>query len=229
MLSNKSFLGGVVLILGLLAGAGYLYHRDIEYRRIYGRVTEVSLFNWVEEVDQIKDQKPVLIYFEQPNSSPPGQRQEEGCRAYVAPGPPGHGGSAATVPGPLPGPQPLRAAAALAVLDAFEQEALLQRAVAIGKLARARLDAMQARIDAIGEVRGLGPMLALELVRDRNSKEPAPALTDAVIRACHEGGLIILKCGLYENVIRLHIPFVATDEEVLEGLSILEAALETQR
>jgi len=124
---------------------------------------------------------------------------------------------------------PVSCAAALAVLDAFEQEALLQRAVAIGKLARARLDAMQARIDAIGEVRGLGPMLALELVRDRNSKEPAPALTDAVIRACHEGGLIILKCGLYENVIRLHIPFVATDEEVLEGLSILEAALETQR
>lgn len=76
MLSTKSFLGGVVLILGLLAGAGYLYHRDTEYRRIYGRVTEVSLFNWVEEVDQVKDQKPVLIYFEQPRSSPLGQRQE---------------------------------------------------------------------------------------------------------------------------------------------------------
>jgi 4-aminobutyrate aminotransferase/(S)-3-amino-2-methylpropionate transaminase len=70
-------------------------------------------------------------------------------------------------------------------------------------------------------------MLALELVGDRSTKEPAPALTQAVIRACHQRGLIILKCGLYENVIRLHIPFVASDAEVEQGLSILEAALKT--
>jgi 4-aminobutyrate aminotransferase/(S)-3-amino-2-methylpropionate transaminase len=122
---------------------------------------------------------------------------------------------------------PVSCAAALAVLDVFEEEALLARAVAIGKLTRARLDAMAARIEAIGEVRGLGPMLALELVGDRSTKEPAPALTQAVIRACHQRGLIILKCGLYENVIRLHIPFVASDAEVEQGLSILEAALKT--
>ena len=123
---------------------------------------------------------------------------------------------------------PVSCAAALAVLDVFEQDALLARAVAIGKLVRARLDRMQARFDCIGDVRGLGPMLALELVRDRTTKEPAAALTDAVLRACHQRGLIILKCGLYENVIRLHIPFVASDAEVDQGLSILEAALETQ-
>jgi 4-aminobutyrate aminotransferase/(S)-3-amino-2-methylpropionate transaminase len=123
---------------------------------------------------------------------------------------------------------PVACAAALAVLDVFEQDALLARAVAIGKLVRARLDGMQARFECIGDVRGLGPMLALELVGDRSTKEPAPALTDAVIRTCHKRGLIILKCGLYENVIRLHIPFVASDAEVEQGLSILEAALETQ-
>jgi 4-aminobutyrate aminotransferase/(S)-3-amino-2-methylpropionate transaminase len=124
---------------------------------------------------------------------------------------------------------PVACAAALAVLDVFEEEGLLRRAVAIGNLARARLVRMQERFESIGEVRGLGPMLGVELVKDRTTKEPAPELTDAVLRACHQQGLIILKSGLYENVIRLHIPFVATDEEVNQGLSILEQAIQTQR
>jgi 4-aminobutyrate aminotransferase/(S)-3-amino-2-methylpropionate transaminase len=123
---------------------------------------------------------------------------------------------------------PVACAAALAVLDVFEEEGLLRRAVAIGNLARARLVKMQERFESIGEVRGLGPMLGIELVKDRATKEPAPELTDAVLRACHQHGLIILKSGLYENVIRLHIPFVATDEEVNQGLSILEQAIQTQ-
>jgi 4-aminobutyrate aminotransferase/(S)-3-amino-2-methylpropionate transaminase len=124
---------------------------------------------------------------------------------------------------------PVACAAALAVLDVFEEEGLLRRAVAIGNLARARLVRMRERFVSIGEVRGLGPMLGVELVKDRTTKEPAPELTDAVLRACHQRGLIILKSGLYENVIRLHIPFVATDEEVNQGLSILEQAIQTQR
>jgi 4-aminobutyrate aminotransferase/(S)-3-amino-2-methylpropionate transaminase len=123
---------------------------------------------------------------------------------------------------------PVACAAALAVLDVFEEEGLLRRAVAIGSLARARLLRMQERFESIGEVRGLGPMLGIELVKDRTTKEPAPELTDAVLRACHQHGLIILKSGLYENVIRLHIPFVATDEEVNQGLSILEQAIQKQ-
>jgi 4-aminobutyrate aminotransferase/(S)-3-amino-2-methylpropionate transaminase len=122
---------------------------------------------------------------------------------------------------------PISCAAALAVLDVFEQEALLARAVTIGKLVRARLEGMQARFECIGDVRGRGPMLALELVGDRITKEPAAALTEAVLGACHQRGLIILKCGLYENVIRLHIPFVASDAEVEQGLSILETTLKT--
>ncbi|OLB55608.1 MAG: hypothetical protein AUI01_07785 [Ktedonobacter sp. 13_2_20CM_2_56_8] len=108
----------------------------------------------------------------------------------------------------------------------FEENKLLERAMAIAQVARPRLEKMQGRFASIGEVRGLGPMLALELVKDRRTKEPAPELTTQVLRACHRRGLIVLKSGLYENVVRLHIPFVATDEDVNQGLDILEQALE---
>jgi 4-aminobutyrate aminotransferase / (S)-3-amino-2-methylpropionate transaminase / 5-aminovalerate transaminase len=120
---------------------------------------------------------------------------------------------------------PISCAAALAVLDVFDEEGLLDRAAAIGDQALRRLREMQGRFAHIGDVRGLGPMLALELVQDRTSKEPAPELVDAVLQACHRRGLIILKAGLYDNVIRLHIPFVASDAVVNRGLDILEEAL----
>ncbi len=135
----------------------------------------------------------------------------------------------APVPGSLGGTysgNPVACAAALAVLDVFEEDKLLERAMAIAQVARPRLEKMQGRFASIGEVRGLGPMLALELVKDRRTKEPAPELTTQALRACHRRGLIVLKSGLYENVVRLHIPFVATDEDVNQGLDILEQALE---
>jgi 4-aminobutyrate aminotransferase/(S)-3-amino-2-methylpropionate transaminase len=95
--------------------------------------------------------------------------------------------------------------AALAVLDVFDDEGLLDRATAIGEQFLGRLHAMQGRFAHIGDVRGLGPMLALELVQDHTSKEPAPELAGAVLGACHRRGLIILRAGLYDNVIRLHV------------------------
>ena len=81
------------------------------------------------------------------------------------------------------------------------------------------------RVDAIGEVRGLGPMLALELVRDRESKTPAPERVAAAIAAAREQGLLLLGCGLHGNVIRLLPPLTISDDDLARGLEILEAAL----
>jgi 4-aminobutyrate aminotransferase/(S)-3-amino-2-methylpropionate transaminase len=120
---------------------------------------------------------------------------------------------------------PVSCAAALAVLRVFRDEALIDRAVAIGNLARTRLTGWQDRFECIGDIRGLGPMLALELVETRSGKEPATKLVETILARCHRNGLVILKSGLFDNVIRLHIPLVTTDEQVSEGLSILENAL----
>jgi len=114
----------------------------------------------------------------------------------------------------------------LAVLDVFEEEGLLARAEMLGRAARKRLDGMSERHELIGEVRGIGPMLAIELVRNRKTKEPGTAETASVLAACHRRGLIILKSGLYDNVVRLHVPLVTSDEELDRGLGILEEALE---
>jgi 4-aminobutyrate aminotransferase-like enzyme len=80
-------------------------------------------------------------------------------------------------------------------------------------------------VEAIGEVRGLGPMLALELVRDRESRTPAPERAAAVVSAARTQGLLLLACGLHGNVIRLLPPLTIGDEDLSRGLSILEAAL----
>ncbi len=134
----------------------------------------------------------------------------------------------APAPGSLGGTysgNPVACAAALAVLDVFEEEQLVARADALGVVVRQRLEQMRDRFSRIGEVRGLGPMLALELVTDRATKEPAPELTMSALRECHRRGLIILKCGLYDNVVRLHIPLIASDQDVDRGLDILEEGL----
>ena len=81
------------------------------------------------------------------------------------------------------------------------------------------------RYPAIGEVRGLGPMTAIELVKDRRTRIPAPEVTSRVLESCWRRGLIILKAGLYDNVIRVHVPFVITDDQLKKGLDILDAAL----
>jgi 4-aminobutyrate aminotransferase/(S)-3-amino-2-methylpropionate transaminase len=99
------------------------------------------------------------------------------------------------------------------------------RAEALGVKARARLDAMQARFELIGDVRGKGPMLAIELVRDRQLKTPAADETKELVKLCFERGLMVLSCGQYGNVIRTLMPLVITDQELDRGFAILEESL----
>jgi 4-aminobutyrate aminotransferase / (S)-3-amino-2-methylpropionate transaminase / 5-aminovalerate transaminase len=121
---------------------------------------------------------------------------------------------------------PVAQAAALAVLDVFEEEDLTARAAAIGETIRSRMRAWQDRWDAIGDVRGLGAMLAIELVEDRETKAPSSDLASAVVEAAAERGLLLLKSGIYSNCIRVLTPLVITDSELDEALGVWEQALE---
>ena len=120
---------------------------------------------------------------------------------------------------------PVAQAAALAVLDVFEDENLVERAQQIGERIRERMVAWQERIEQIGDVRGLGAMLAIEFVRDRDSREPNPELATAVTEAAAERGLLLLKSGIYANCIRVLCPLVLTDAELDEALEVWEDAL----
>jgi 4-aminobutyrate aminotransferase / (S)-3-amino-2-methylpropionate transaminase / 5-aminovalerate transaminase len=123
------------------------------------------------------------------------------------------------------GGNPLACAAALAVMDQIEREGLLGRAERIGGLMVERLDEMAGRHEAVGEVRGRGAMVAVELVSDRGTKEPATGIAGRVIEECYRQGVIVLKAGTYDNVIRL-LPPLTIDEGLLdEGLSVLDKAL----
>src|SRR6266508_882898 len=121
---------------------------------------------------------------------------------------------------------PVAQAAALAVLDVIEDEALVERAQAIGDAIRARMLSWQERFPAIGDVRGLGAMLAIELVRDRETKEPAPELANAIVERAAQAGLLLLKAGIYGNCIRVLCPLVLTDAELEEALGAWQDALE---
>jgi 4-aminobutyrate aminotransferase len=123
------------------------------------------------------------------------------------------------------GGNPVACAAAVAVLDEVATPAFRARAEAVGARLRARLDAIAEGLPQVGEVRGVGPMLALELVRDPGTKEPAPELALATTTGARERGLILLSCGLYGNVIRILVPLVASDEELDRGLDLLEESL----
>ena len=120
---------------------------------------------------------------------------------------------------------PVAQAAALAVLDVFEEEGVCDRAAAIGETMRQRMLTWQERFPAIGEVRGLGAMLAIELVEDRETKRPAPELATKVAEAAAERGLLLLKSGIYANCIRVLAPLVLTDAELDEALGVWEDAL----
>jgi 4-aminobutyrate aminotransferase / (S)-3-amino-2-methylpropionate transaminase / 5-aminovalerate transaminase len=120
---------------------------------------------------------------------------------------------------------PVAQAAALAVLDVFEDESLVERAAQIGETIRVRMQAWQQRWDAIGDVRGLGAMLAIELVHDRSSKDPAPEIASAVVDAASERGLLLLKSGIYSNCIRVLVPLVVSEGELDEALGVWEDAL----
>ena len=120
---------------------------------------------------------------------------------------------------------PVALAAALAVLDVFEDEQLVDRAQLLGAALRARMLDWQGRWPAIGDVRGMGAMLAIELVRDPVTKEPAPELAEAVIGEALQRGLLLLKAGVTGNCIRVLCPLTTTDAELDDGLRAWEEAL----
>jgi 4-aminobutyrate aminotransferase/(S)-3-amino-2-methylpropionate transaminase len=121
---------------------------------------------------------------------------------------------------------PVAQAAALAVLDVVEEEGLCDRAATIGETIRSRMIAWQERFDAIGDVRGVGAMLAIEFVHDRETKEPAPELATEVVDHAAERGLLLLKAGVYSNVIRVLLPLVISDAELDEALDVWEESLD---
>ena len=123
------------------------------------------------------------------------------------------------------GGNPVACAAAVAVLDEVASESFRPRSVELGAHIRTRLDEIAARLDQVGEVRGIGPMLALELVTDRETKEPAADLTKRTTEAARENGLILLSCGTHGNVIRILVPLVIADDDLDRGLEILEESL----
>lgn len=122
------------------------------------------------------------------------------------------------------GGNPVACAAALAVMEIFESEGMLEKSIALGKKLRSRFEKWQKTYPIVGEIRGIGAMLGIELL----NKDRAPAAEEAkaLIGYCHNNGLIILSCGTYGNIIRTLIPFVITDDQLQKGLSILEKGLE---
>lgn len=123
------------------------------------------------------------------------------------------------------GGNPVACAAALAVLDGIERDGLLERAEEIGELALDRLTQMQQRFPLIGDVRGRGAMVAMELVEDRETKQPAKHEASALTEECYRQGVIVLKAGTYDNVIRLLPPLTIEKGLLQEGLDVLEKAL----
>jgi len=122
---------------------------------------------------------------------------------------------------------PVAQAAALAVLDIFEEEQLLERGRRVGETIRGRMLAWQERFPAIGDVRGLGPMLAIELVEDPVTKSPAAGLAARVTAEAAQRGLLLLKAGVHGNCIRVLCPLTIEDHELDEALGAWEEALET--
>ena len=123
------------------------------------------------------------------------------------------------------GGNPLSCAAALAGLDGVATPEGKARADAMGNRLRLRLEGIAAESPSVGDVRGLGPMQALEVVTDRRTKQPAAAVAKRTTELARERGLILLSCGLYGNVIRLLPPLIDAGEEIEDGLAILEGAL----
>jgi 4-aminobutyrate aminotransferase/(S)-3-amino-2-methylpropionate transaminase len=125
------------------------------------------------------------------------------------------------------GGNPVACAAAIAAVQAIEEEGLLERSRELGARMVARLQEIAASnwLPYISEVRGLGAMVSFELVKDRSTGAPNPELTVALTRKAAENGLILLSCGLYGNVVRIMVPITASDAIVDEGLDIIELSL----
>ena len=123
---------------------------------------------------------------------------------------------------------PLSCAAALAVIDILAEESLAERAIQVGERVTRRFKAWSDddRLPCVGDVRGLGAMVAVEFVKDRESREPWPELVKALTRSAADRGLILLTCGVYGNVVRVLAPLTIPFAQLEEGLDIFEAALQ---
>ncbi|MGZ3533830.1 MAG: 4-aminobutyrate--2-oxoglutarate transaminase [Thermodesulfobacteriota bacterium] len=121
---------------------------------------------------------------------------------------------------------PVACSAALAVLDQFRNLNLLSKAEKIGKKVLEKFREFQERYPVVGDVRGLGPMVGMELVVDRKTKEPATALTKRLINLCREKGLLMISAGTHSNIIRSLMPLVITDDQLDEGLNIIGEVLD---
>jgi len=133
----------------------------------------------------------------------------------------------APIPGSLGstyGGNPVACAAALAVLDVIQEEGLLARAEHIGEVLMRELRALERTYSVIGDVRGLGAMVGIELVRDRKSREPAPEETKRVQGEALKRGVIFPTAGLYGNVVRFLVPLTIPDDALLEGIAVLGEA-----
>lgn len=124
------------------------------------------------------------------------------------------------------GGNPLSCVAALKVLEIIQKEHLIEKAAKIGKIIMERFQTLQERFPLIGEIRGLGAMCALELVKDRKTKEPAQRETQELIQEAARKGLILFKAGIYDNVIRLLPPLVLPEDLLAEGLDLLQGSLQ---
>jgi 4-aminobutyrate aminotransferase / (S)-3-amino-2-methylpropionate transaminase / 5-aminovalerate transaminase len=141
-------------------------------------------------------------------------------RAEIMDGP-GEGGIGGTFGG-----NPVACAAALAVFETFEKEGLLDQATRLGMTLRERLLGWKEKYPVIGDVRGLGPMLAMEFVKDRVSKEPYPEAAKGLVKYCYERGLVVMTSGSHGNVVRLLMPLTIAPSDLDEGLRILESGIQ---
>ncbi|MCW9130882.1 4-aminobutyrate--2-oxoglutarate transaminase [Bacillus paramycoides] len=134
----------------------------------------------------------------------------------------------ASGPGQLGGTfsgSPVACAAALAVLDVIEEENLVKRAIEIGERMMEVFNSWKDKYEVVGDVRGIGAMTAIELVKDKETKEPATEEVKAIMKETHSKGVITISAGIYGNVLRFLPPLVITDEQLEEGLTIIEAAI----
>jgi 4-aminobutyrate aminotransferase / (S)-3-amino-2-methylpropionate transaminase / 5-aminovalerate transaminase len=123
------------------------------------------------------------------------------------------------------GGNPVSCAAALQTLEAIDRLGLPAKSERIGRQFESAAKDWKRRFPLIGDVRGVGAMRALEIVKNQATKEPAPEETNAILAECHRRGLMIISAGTFGNVIRLLAPLVATEQQIDEGLNILEQAI----
>ncbi|RWR10095.1 4-aminobutyrate--2-oxoglutarate transaminase [Siminovitchia fortis] len=126
------------------------------------------------------------------------------------------------------GGSPVACAAGLAVLDVIEEEHILDRSVRLGEKIQGAFKRWQTQYEAVGDVRGLGPMCAIELVKDKKTKEPAKELTANIVKRSWQQGLIVLSSGLYSNVLRFLPPLTMDEKTIDKGLTILEKVIKEE-